>query len=214
MQRSMATAARLHMWVGRATTGLRNGKTPYNLSSCCRSLSTLTPNTTVPVPHSRFDATVQLTQRRCWSSSPPPSDSPSPSSSTSSDPVELAVNKLLDVAAGRVPFIMAEDATKLHAEADDVVFVDVREPPEWVQTGMVDGALPVPRGVLEFVCGNRIPLDKRVIVYCRNGFRAALAGATLLDLGYSTVMNGGGVDDLEAAGIPISPFAPSNMRQE
>jgi hypothetical protein len=40
------------------------------------------------------------------------------------------VQELLDNAAQRVDFIMPEDAAIL-AERGGVVFVDVREPPEW-----------------------------------------------------------------------------------
>jgi hypothetical protein len=34
------------------------------------------------------------------------------------------------------------------------------------------------------------------------------AGATLLDLGYQTVVNAGGVDELVDAGLEFEPFAP------
>ena len=43
--------------------------------------------------------------------------------------------------------------------------------------------LQVPRGVLEFVVGDRVATDEIVVLYCSNGYRAALAAQTMLDLG-------------------------------
>jgi rhodanese-related sulfurtransferase len=91
------------------------------------------------------------------------------------------------------------------AHATTGVFLDVREPPEWFGRGMVKGAVPIPRGVIEFTAGDRVPLDSRVVVYCSNGVRAALAGSTLLDLGYEDVLNGGSYEALSDAGIPTQP---------
>ena len=121
---------------------------------------------------------------------------------------QYTVQELLDNAASRVDFILPEDAIHMYNRDDGTVFLDVREPPEWVETGLVKNALPVPRGVLEFVCEERIPKDAMVVIYCRNGYRAALAGSTLLDLGYENVLNAGGIDELSDAGIDIEDFAP------
>lgn len=47
---------------------------------------------------------------------------------------QYTVQELLDAAASKVNFILPEDAVKVfHRER--AVFVDVREPPEWVETG-------------------------------------------------------------------------------
>ena len=75
------------------------------------------------------------------------------------------------------------------AAAGKAVFLDVREPVEWEHH--IAGAVQVPRGILEFVADPTSPkhnaeLDpaRRVIVYCRSGHRAALAAATLKDMGF------------------------------
>jgi rhodanese-related sulfurtransferase len=88
------------------------------------------------------------------------------------------------------------------------VLLDVREPVEWEQH--IKGAVQVPRGVLEFVADPQSPrhnaeLDptRRVIVYCRSGTRAALAGLTLKTLGYQDVANlDGGFSAWKEAGLP------------
>jgi rhodanese-related sulfurtransferase len=45
-------------------------------------------------------------------------------------------------AAKRVPFMTADEVVKMQGQ-EGITFVDVREPPEWVETGIVVGALPV-----------------------------------------------------------------------
>ena len=82
----------------------------------------------------------------------------------------------------------------------NVVLVDLREPQERQQHGVIPGAISVPRGMLEFVADpaskyHRGEFDpgKRIIVHCAAGGRSALAAATLTDMGYSNVahMDGG-----------------------
>jgi rhodanese-related sulfurtransferase len=76
---------------------------------------------------------------------------------------------------------------------DDVVLVDVREPDE-LGSGTIDGAMNVPRGVVEFVAdpnglGHRAGLDpgRRVVVFCDTGERSALVVHVLYALGYRDV---------------------------
>ena len=54
----------------------------------------------------------------------------------------LSIILLATQAAEEVPFIMPEDTAKLH-ETGGCTFIDVREPPEWAESGMVTDALPV-----------------------------------------------------------------------
>ncbi len=88
--------------------------------------------------------------------------------------------------------------------------LDIREPTEWEHH--IAGAVQVPRGLLEAAADPTSPrhlpaLDptRRVIVYCRSGARAALAGATLKELGYEDVANlDGGIAAWKDAGLPIA----------
>eukprot|EP00041_Stephanoeca_diplocostata_P010742 m.171179 g.171179 ORF g.171179 m.171179 type:complete len:251 (-) comp18281_c0_seq2:105-857(-) len=111
---------------------------------------------------------------------------------------EEKVRLRLEAAAERVPLVLPEDAIKMYGKTspEHVVFIDLREPPEWAETGLVRNAIPCPRGVLEFVVSSRVWVGSTVIVYCSNGYRAALAGDVLLDMGYKKVLNGGGFDSL------------------
>ena len=93
--------------------------------------------------------------------------------------------------------------------AGKAVLLDIREPVEWSEH--IEGAVQVPRGLLEFAADPTSPrhgaeLDPagRVIVYCRSGVRAALAASTLKTLGYVDVANlDGGISAWKQAGLPI-----------
>ena len=82
---------------------------------------------------------------------------------------------------------------------DDIQhLVDVRDPQEVAASGKVKGALNVSRGMLEFRADPDSPYhdkafdrSKPVLVYCASGGRSALAGKTLKELGYGTVLNAG-----------------------
>ncbi len=90
------------------------------------------------------------------------------------------------------------------------VLLDVREPVEWEE--YIEGSVQVPRGLLEFAADPASPrhnpaLDpaRRVIVFCRSGVRATLAGATLKDLGFTDVANmTGGLGAWKEAGLPTA----------
>ena len=92
----------------------------------------------------------------------------------------------------------------------NAVLLDVREPVEWEH--FIEGAVQVPRGLLEFVADPASPkhrpeLDpaRRVIVYCNSGSRAALAAATLKSLGFGNVANmKGGFTGWKDAGLPTT----------
>ena len=119
------------------------------------------------------------------------------------------VAELVAEAMAQVENVAPQDAAA-EAAAGGAVFLDVREPVEWEHH--IDGAVQVPRGILEWVADPASPrhspeLDpaRRVIVYCRSGHRAALAAATLKTLGYENVANlQGGFAAWQEAGLPAS----------
>lgn len=94
--------------------------------------------------------------------------------------------------------------------AGAAVFVDVREGEEW-QHGHIEGSVAVPRGLLEFFADPTSPRHKkeldpnrRAIMVCHSGARAALAGVTLREMGYSEVaVLTGGLKGWTEAGLPV-----------
>jgi rhodanese-related sulfurtransferase len=117
------------------------------------------------------------------------------------------VKTMLAEAEAAVPRITPEEAKGLVGRPD-VLFLDVREPPEVATSGKVPGALAIPRGLVEFRADPESALHdaafdraKTVIAYCASGGRSALVGKTLKDMGYANVRNLGGFKGwLEAGG--------------
>jgi rhodanese-related sulfurtransferase len=72
--------------------------------------------------------------------------------------------------------------------------------------------LAVSRGLLEFRADPDLPThdpalrkDRPVILYCGSGGRAALAGKTLVEMGFKDVRNVGGFKGLVEAGWSVEP---------
>ena len=86
----------------------------------------------------------------------------------------------------------------------------MRDGTEVGASGKVKGALAISRGLLEFRADPDLPTydpalrkDRTVILYCGSGGRAALAGRTLLDMGFKDVRNVGGFKGLVEAGWEV-----------
>jgi rhodanese-related sulfurtransferase len=122
-------------------------------------------------------------------------------------------SELVAEARARINEVSAE---ALAAEAPgSYVLIDVREPAEFA-TGHLAGAVPIPRGVLEFqveanpavACVTEPALALReqpIVVYCRTGGRSALAAESLQNLGFKNVRSlAGGITAWTAAGLPVT----------
>jgi rhodanese-related sulfurtransferase len=115
---------------------------------------------------------------------------------------------LIAAADAVVPRLTPTQAKEMIANGATVI--DVRDGTEVAQTGKLKGAVHVARGSLEGRVDPTAPTynaafkpDQPVILHCAGGGRAALAGKTMKDMGYTKVFNGGGFKDLAAAGIEV-----------
>ena len=102
---------------------------------------------------------------------------------------------LVAAALPQIRELMPWDVDALRQTAPELLIVDVREADEYA-TGHIQGALHVPRGVLETACdwgyAETVPAlaqarDKPVVLVCRSGNRTALAALTLQIMGYKQV---------------------------
>jgi len=87
------------------------------------------------------------------------------------------------------------------------VLLDVREADEYA-SGHIPGAVHISRGLLEFKLSNDPSLsarDMKIVIYCKNSGRAALASKTLHEMGYLHVQSiAGGIEAWAEAGNPIA----------
>ncbi len=108
-----------------------------------------------------------------------------------------------------VPKMSPADAIAKHAEGK-ATFIDVRDSAAIAKSGTIKGAHRVPRGMIEFTADPAVeayhnPIfnkDAELCLVCGAGGQAALAGKTLLDMGYTNVTNVGGFPAWKDAGGP------------
>jgi len=92
----------------------------------------------------------------------------------------------------RVRELMPWDVEAFLTDRPDALLVDVREPYEF-ETMHIDGALSVPRGILESACDygyeETVPelaagRERDIVVICRSGYRSVLAAYTMHLMGF------------------------------
>lgn len=73
------------------------------------------------------------------------------------------------------------------SSSDGVIVLDVREPSEF-DAGHIEGAINIPRGVVEFKIADAIPdKEAKIVICCASGGRASLAGESLQKIGYTNI---------------------------
>lgn len=87
----------------------------------------------------------------------------------------------------------AKEAKQMLDTETDVTLVDVRELSEYEQ-GHIPNAKLLPLGSLSGLAADELP-DKnaKIMVYCRSGSRSRMAARTLAGLGYTQVIDIGGI---------------------
>lgn len=91
--------------------------------------------------------------------------------------------------------IGAEEAKSLMEDGDPYVLVDVRTPEEFKE-GHIEGALLLPDYEVEASAAKLLPdKDARILLYCRTGRRSESAAKTLVAMGYTNVVDFGGITD-------------------
>ena len=96
---------------------------------------------------------------------------------------------LASIPEGYLSIKSAEDVVAA-IDTGGAFLIDVREPSEYDE-GHIPGAVNIPiREITKHL--DAIPMDQSVIVYCKSGYRAAMATAALQSLGYDNVKAFGG----------------------
>ena len=85
------------------------------------------------------------------------------------------------------------------------LLVDVREPHEQAQ-GMIPGAVPIPRGVLEMqITKVTQDVNQAVVCYCAGGIRSLFASQQLKRMGFTDVKSlAGGFGNWAKTGNPVA----------
>ena len=91
--------------------------------------------------------------------------------------------------------ITAADAKERMDSGDEIIILDVRTKEEF-DAGHIAGAILVPNETILDQQPDLLPdLDAEILVYCRSGNRSAQAAKKLLAIGYTNVVDFGGIID-------------------
>jgi len=91
--------------------------------------------------------------------------------------------------------ISPEAAKKLMDEQPSITVVDVRTRQEY-EAGHIEGAMNIPNETIGSDKVDALPdLDATILLYCRSGARSSQAARKLIALGYTNVLDFGGIID-------------------
>ncbi len=91
--------------------------------------------------------------------------------------------------------ISSEEATNMMDESSDFIILDVRTPEEF-QSGHIKDAINIPNEDIGTDEIAELPdKDQLIFVYCRSGNRSKQAAGKLADLGYTNIIEFGGIID-------------------
>jgi len=105
-----------------------------------------------------------------------------------------SIQSLVNMALKKIKTITADEAFQMF-EKNNCNLVDIREINELENTGRVEGASHIPRGMLEVYLDPNSPIfqnrnfdkDKEIVLFCAGGVRSALAAKSLKDMGYKKI---------------------------
>ncbi len=90
--------------------------------------------------------------------------------------------------------VSAQEAKAIMDSEQGYVIVDARTQAEY-QQGHVPGALLIPHDAIEAKAGELLPdKDQLILVYCRSGNRSKQASEALVDMGYTNIVEFGGIN--------------------
>ena len=114
-------------------------------------------------------------------------------------------------ASKEIKTISAGEALNLSSD-NKCNLIDLREKGELENTGYIENATHIPRGLLEFslnpnsplVQNNVIDTNKDIVLFCAAGGRSTLAAKTLKDMGFKNVSHvEGGFGAMQQEGFKI-----------
>jgi len=97
--------------------------------------------------------------------------------------------QLVDEAKKEIQEVDPAGLKQMQETGEDFVLIDVREKEE-SDKGIIPGAVPLPRGMLEHNI-DQVTTDKnkKIVLYCGGGSRSALAGWMLKKMGFKNVIS-------------------------
>tara|TARA_B100000676_G_C17738211_1_gene660009 strand:- start:80 stop:463 length:384 start_codon:yes stop_codon:yes gene_type:complete len=105
-----------------------------------------------------------------------------------------SIHSLVNIAMREIKTITADQAFQMF-DNKNCNLIDIREINELENSGRVEGASHIPRGMLEVYLDPNSPIfqngqldkNKELVLFCAGGVRSALAVKSLKDMGYEKI---------------------------
>jgi rhodanese-related sulfurtransferase len=91
--------------------------------------------------------------------------------------------------------ITAQEAKEIMDSEENVAIVDVRTAQEYAEGYITDAILIPDAQIRDLAPDMLLDLDQTILVYCRSGNRSRAASRILIDMGYTNVLDFGGILD-------------------
>jgi rhodanese-related sulfurtransferase len=111
---------------------------------------------------------------------------------------------LVNDAKSRINEVNIDQYREMVSSGYPHLLIDVREESEW-NAGHAAAAIHLGKGIIERDIESKVPeKDTKLVLYCGGGFRSALAGDALRQMGYVDVISlDGGWRAYQASGLPV-----------
>ena len=122
-----------------------------------------------------------------------------------------SIQTLVHDAMQEIKTISADEAYQMFNQ-DSCNLIDIREINELDNSGRVDGAIHIPRGMLEiyldpnsvFFQNGQLNQNKEFVLFCAGGVRSALAVKSLKEMGYKKISHvEGGFGSINSSNFKI-----------
>ena len=123
-----------------------------------------------------------------------------------------SISELVSDVLDKIKTINADEAYEMYKN-NNCNLIDIRESNELENTGKVEGASHIPRGMLEVYLDPNSPIiqngqvdkNKEVVLFCAGGVRSALAVKSLKEMGYEKISHiDGGFSALKQSKFKIT----------
>ncbi len=93
--------------------------------------------------------------------------------------------------------LTAQEAKAMMDGDDEIIVLDVRTQEEY-DSGHIEGAILIPENEISKTAETVLTdKDAKILVYCRSGRRSAQAAEKLVELGYTSIYDFGGINSWE-----------------
>lgn len=97
--------------------------------------------------------------------------------------------QILEQISSKITWSTVDELKNKMDSQHQFILIDVRTEKEYL-AGHIENAVWIPRGFLEFKIQNIISdPETEIILYCKRGSRSALSVHTLIEMGYTNVLN-------------------------